>query len=114
MRQRIDWVAEAAQTLQTAAIHADHLADQHGQDDVFSGWAALADQIRLVAAGLDPAAVPHRTAPWPTVNDCLTAALDALERVTGPDGPDGLTDLGLWEWHLREVRDLTTQLEALP
>lgn len=107
MRQTIDWVTEAAQSLQTAAVHADRL----GQADLFSGWAAMADQIRLIAAGLDPVAVPHETSPWPSVSDGLTAALDALDRVTILDGP---ADLGLWEWHVREVRDLAVQLETLP
>jgi len=107
MRQSIDWVAEAVQSLHAAAAQAEHL----GQADVFSSWAAMADQIRLLAAGLDPVAVPGETRPWSTVTDCLTAALEALDRVTTFDGA---ADLGLWEWHVREVRDLADRLEALP
>lgn len=54
MRQTIDWVAESVQSLLAAAA----LADDRGHDDVFSSWGAVADQIRLVASGLDPVAVP--------------------------------------------------------
>lgn len=107
MRQTMDWVAEAVQSLHAAAAEAEHL----GQADVFSTWAAVADQIRLLAAGLDPVAVPGEPRPWSSVNDCLTAALEALDRVTSLDGP---ADLGLWEWHVREVRDLADRLEAHP
>ncbi len=107
MRQSVDWVAEAVQSLHAAAAHADHL----GQADVFSSWRAMADQIRLVAAGLDPLAPHPVTSHWPTVSAALTAALEALDRVTALDGP---TDLALWEWHVREVRDLADRLEARP
>ncbi len=107
MRQSIDWVAEAVQSLHAAAAHADRL----GQADVFSSWAAMANQIRLVAAGLDPVAVRGEARPWSSVNECLTAALEALDRVTYLDGG---ADLGLWEWHVREVRDLADRLDALP
>ena len=103
MRQSIDWVEQAVQSLHTAARHADDLA----ADDVFSSWAAMADQIRLVASGLDPAAIPGEPRPWPSVPECLTAALEALDRVGPPDGPD---DLRLWQWHLREVSDLAARL----
>ena len=103
MRQSIDWVEQAVQSLHTAARRADDLA----AGDVFSSWAALADQIRLVASGLNPAATPGEPRPWPSVRECLTAALEALDRVGPPDGPD---DLRLWQWHLREVRDLAERL----
>ena len=103
MRQSIDWVEQAVQSLHTAARRADELA----AGDVFSSWAAMADQIRLVASGLDPAATPGEPRPWPSVRECLTAALEALDRVGPPDGPD---DLRLWEWHLREVADLAERL----
>ena len=105
MRQSTDWIAHAVQSLHTAARRADEL----GAGDVFSSWAAMADQIRLVASGLDPAAIPGEPRPWPSVPECLTAALEALDRVGPPDGPD---DLRLWEWHLREVRDLAARLET--
>ena len=105
MRQSIDWVEQAVQSLHTAARHADDLA----ADDVFSSWAAMADQIRLVASGLNPAATPGEPRPWPSVRECLTAALEALDRVGPPDGPD---DLRLWQWHLREVADLAARLET--
>ena len=105
MRQSIDWVEQAVQSLHTAARRADELA----AGDVFSSWAAMADQIRLVASGLDPAATPGEPRPWPSVRECLTAALEALDRVGPPDGPD---DLRLWQWHLREVRDLAERLET--
>ena len=105
MRQSIDWVEQAVQSLHTAARHADELA----AGDVFSSWAAMADQIRLVASGLDPVASPGEGRAWPSVRECLTAALEALDRVGPPDGPD---DLRLWHWHLREVADLAERLEA--
>jgi len=107
MRQTIDWVAESVQSLLAAAA----LADDRGHDDVFSRWGAVADQIRLVASGLDPVAVPGESRPWSSVNGCLTAALEALDRVTTLDGA---TDLALWEWHVREVHDLADWLEDLP
>lgn len=50
MQQPIDWVDEAVQALHAAADRVDRL----GSADVFSTWAAMADQIRLVAYGLDP------------------------------------------------------------
>jgi hypothetical protein len=105
MRQSIDWVAEAVQSLHTAASRADEL----GAGEVFSSWGALADQIRLVASGLDPAGIPGERRPWPSVREGLTAALEALDRVGPPDGPD---DLRLWQWHLREVSDLAARLET--
>ncbi len=82
MRQTIDWVAEAVQSLLAAAA----LADDRGHADVFSRWGAMADQIRLVVSGLDPVAVPGEARPWSSVNGCLTAALEALDRVTTLDG----------------------------
>ena len=105
MPQSIDWVEQAVQSLHTAASRADELA----AGDVFSSWAALADQIRLVASGVDPAATPGERRPWPSVREGLTAALQALDRVGPPDGPD---DLRLWQWHLREVADLADRLET--
>lgn len=106
MRHTIDWVAEAVQSLHTAARRADDLA----AGDVFSSWAALADQIRLVAAGLDPLSVPGQPRPWLSVGESLTAAVEALDRVAPTNGDD---DLRLWEWHARQVRDLTERLASL-
>ena len=107
MQQPIDWVDEAVQSLHAAADRADRL----GSADVFSTWAAMADQIRLVAYGLDPLSGPGRPRPSPSVADCLTAALEALDRVGPLPTP---SDLPLWEWHVREIRDLVERLGALP
>ncbi len=107
MQQPIDWVDEAVQSLHAAADRADGL----GSADLFSTWSAMADQIRLVAYSLDPLSGPGRPRPRPSVGDCLTAALEALDRVGPLTRP---SDLPLWEWHVREIRDLVDRLGALP
>jgi len=107
VQQPIDWVDEAVQSLHAAADRADRL----GSADVFSTWAAMADQIRLVAYGLGPLSSSGEPRPWTSVDEGLTAALESLDRV---DPLTGGSDLPLWEWHVREIRDLVDRLGALP
>jgi len=107
MQKPINWVDEAVQSLHAAADRADVL----GSADVFSSWAAMAGQIGLVASGLDPLAAPTIRRPWASVDDGLTAALEALDRIGPLDGAD---DLALWEWHVQEIRDLVERLATLP
>jgi len=107
MQKPINWVDEAVQSLHAAADRADVL----GSADVLSAWGAMAGQIRLVAAGLDPLSVPTVRRPWTSVDDCLTAALEAMDRIGPHDGAD---DLALWEWHIQEIRGLVERLSARP
>jgi len=107
MQKSINWVDEAVQSLHAAADRAERL----GSADVFSTWGAMAGQIRLVASGLDPLAAPTVRRPWTSVDDGLTAALEAMDRIGPLDGTD---DLALWEWHVREIRDLVERLATRP
>lgn len=90
----------AASHLATAADLAD-LADHH--PDKGDEWAALAGQIRLVAAGL-PTPADTQTGQGGTVAEHLAAAVDALDHIDPLDGPH---DLQLWAWHIAELARLT-------
>ena len=98
---RPDTPAEQALAyLHTAANRAETLA--HG--DIFSAWGALADQIRLVAGAIDPAADSTLNPSADSVHDCLTLALDTLD--SAPAEPELL----VWIWHVIELRRLADQL----
>lgn len=95
-----DPVAHALTRLHEAAAKADAL----GQGDFFSTWSAFASQIRLVAGAIDPTVWPTPPPPTSSVHDCLTQALQALDRT--PPGPDLL----MWIWHVSELRRLAEQV----
>lgn len=99
-------VGEALTHLYSAAAHADELAD----GDAFSVWAALADQVRLVAAGIDPTVMPFDTRfTTCSVLQDLAEALAALDAVCS-EGPAHL----LWLSHLQELRKITAGLATGP
>lgn len=96
----------AASHLGTAADLADHHSDRH--TDNGDEWAALAGQIRLVAACL-PTPADTQTGQGGTVAEHLAAAVDALDHIDPLEGPH---DLQLWAWHIAELARLTPATAA--
>lgn len=95
---------EAAAELHAAAV----IADGHSVGDPFSPWTALAAQLRLVAAGLDPTPVTrpqHRD----LATRHVTAALDLLDSVLRSAG---FMDLAFWHRHVEHLHTETARLEA--
>ena len=84
------------------------LADARAGGDPFSPWFALAGQLRLVAAGLEPA--PATTAPSRLSPAAHTAA--ALERVAELDSGSRPEDLGSWRRHVEHLHNRATQLDT--
>lgn len=96
--------SEALHHLYSAAAHADQVAS----GDVFSVWAAVAEQIRLVAGGLDATLMPYGAALSPSsVWEELTQALEALDAAASRN-----TDHLLWMSHVHELRRITASLPA--
>lgn len=96
----------AAAELHAAAALADHRAG----GDPFSPWTALGGQLRLVAAGLDPAPVMH-TRPRKTLGGHTAAALERLDDLNADSRP---TDLDFWRQHLEHLHEHATRLEGDP
>jgi hypothetical protein len=92
-----------------AELHAAaHLADARAGGDPFNPWTALAAQLRLVAAGLDPAPpapVPHRD----SAGAHVTAALDQLDTA---DAGTGVVDPAFWRRHVEHLQAETDRLET--
>ena len=92
-----------------AELHsAADLADARAEGDPFSPWFALARQLRLVAAGIEPA--PETTAPSRLSPAAHTAA--ALERVNELDSGSEPEDLAFWRRHMEHLHKRATQLGA--
>jgi hypothetical protein len=92
----------AAAELRSAAS----LADARAAGDLFSPWFALAGQLRLVAAGLDPTSetsAPSRL----TLAAHTAAALDHLDKF-GPRSAQ--EDLESWRRHAQRLHIRATQL----
>lgn len=95
---------EAAAELHAAAA----LADARACGDPFSRWTALGGQLRLVAAGLDPAPVTHAE-PLATPAAHAAAALDRLDELEAASAPG---DLGFWRRHVEHLCEQATRLES--
>ena len=95
--------------LAAAELHAAAaLADHHAGGDLFSPWTALSGQLRLVAAGLDPAPVANAQ-PRPTAGSHIGAALDRLDDLDAESRP---TDLDFWRRHVKHLHAQATRFEG--
>ena len=102
---------KAAGHLSAAAQHADSLTDPDA-DGPSPPWSALADQLRLVAAGLSPTAPPTEITPRPFgIPDHLEAALASLDKIAPLDGP---SDLQLWAWRIVDLRSVLDTMGGRP
>ncbi len=94
----------AAAELRGAADLADARADR----DPFSPWAALAGQLRLVAAGLDPAPATVATTRL-TPASHTAAALVQLDRLHEPSEPE---DVDFWRRQVEDLHERAVDLGA--
>lgn len=94
----------AAAELHAAAALADHRAD----GDPFSPWTALGGQLRLVAAGLDPAPATHARL-RKTLGGHTAAALERLDELDVSSKP---ADLAFWRRHVEHLHGQATRLEG--
>ncbi|GAB3881481.1 hypothetical protein [Terrabacter terrigena] len=97
-----------------AELHrAADLAALRSDDNPFSHWAALAGQLRLVAAGLSNRGQPLESSvggPAPGEGDLaahLSAASAALEGISSADAP---ADLAFWVGHIDDLNALIADL----
>ena len=108
-RHLVPQFAAAAVELRRAA----DLAELRSEDNPFSHWAALAGQLRLVAAGLSPLGHPPASSPaGPAKGDgdlggCLSAASAALDGISPTDAPE---DLAFWIGHIDDLNALVADL----
>lgn len=93
----------------SAELHAGAaLADQRADGDPFSPWTALGGQLRLVAAGLDPAPLTHARL-RKTLGEHTAAALDRLDELNASCRP---ADLDFWRRHLEHLHEQASRLDA--
>ena len=120
-----DPVAAAVAHLHSAASAADATAGGR----IFSPWAALASQIRLVVGAIDPnvdltpttttgagiTTTPRTSGASTTLGPSSAAVLDSLaQAATALDGTAPDPDVLIWIWHVRELRRLAGELATRP